>query len=65
MGIYFYMANTLKENRKNEKASKESKGYCPYSDRDWYTDRECTILWDKEYKLPENREVLNLYSKTN
>ena len=39
--------------------------YCPYSDRDWYTDRECTTLWDKEYKLPEDREVLNLYSKTN
>ena len=45
--------------------SENSVYYCPYLERDWYTDRECTTLWDKEYKLPENREVLNLYSKTN
>ena len=39
--------------------------YCPYLDREWYTDRECTALWNKNYSIPDNQEKLNVFCRKN
>ncbi len=37
--------------------------YCPYIDKEWYLDKECTIPWDGKFVLPEDENELNLYAK--
>lgn len=37
--------------------------WCPFWNREWYVDKECTALWDRKYSISDNEETLNVFCK--